>query len=64
MSRSGRDREKRRSALEKMKASKGGSLNRLDEHEFEEEGDVFTSLTEEEYTAVVESRLEYLYSIP
>ena len=56
MSRKNLDRERRRAALDRVKAAKSGSLSRLEDHEFEQEGDVYDLVDEEEYVAIVETR--------
>lgn len=56
MSRSLKEKEKRREALERLQRDKNkNGLSRLDEHDFEVP-DVFDLVDETEYTSIVESR--------
>lgn len=56
MSRKNLGRERQRAALDRVKAAKSGGVSRLEEHEFEQEGDVYDLVDEEEYAAIVETR--------
>jgi hypothetical protein len=58
MSRLNKDKERRRDAQKNLRNAMqaGNGKSRLDDHEFEEEDDVYDIVDEEEYAAIVESR--------